>query len=197
MVPTRFKTAVVIPTLKQPNRDPVDPKNYCPISNLPFLNKILERTLAAQLQHHMSQPWALQTAPIWFQSPPQNWGCPHQNKWPSHSCQQLPHQQPHPSRTFWSFWQSRAIPLNHVTEYLVSLTLLSPGYPRSSQPWHAPGISACCPSIHHLYAPSWPAYLSQLIQFPLLCWWYPTQPNISTYPTPESNVPPPLVNCLY
>ena len=54
VVPTTFKTAAVIPTLKKPGLDPDDPNNYRPISNLPFLCKILERAVAAQLQQHMS-----------------------------------------------------------------------------------------------------------------------------------------------
>lgn len=54
VVPTSFKTAVVIPTLKKPGLDPDDPSNHRPISNLPFLSKILERAVAVQLQQHMS-----------------------------------------------------------------------------------------------------------------------------------------------
>ncbi|KAK5851958.1 hypothetical protein PBY51_023469 [Eleginops maclovinus] len=54
VVPSGFKTAAVIPTLKKPGLDPDDPNNYRPISNLPFLSKILERAVASQLQHHMS-----------------------------------------------------------------------------------------------------------------------------------------------
>ena len=53
------KWAAVIPTIKKPGLDPDDPNNYCPISNLPFLSKILERAVAAQLQHHMSHQRAL------------------------------------------------------------------------------------------------------------------------------------------
>ena len=54
VVPSSLKMAAVIPTLKKPGSDPDDPNNYRPISNLPFLSKILERAVAAQLQHHMS-----------------------------------------------------------------------------------------------------------------------------------------------
>ena len=54
VVPAGFKTAAVIPTLKKPGLDPDDPNNYRPISNLPFLSKILERAVASQLQHHMA-----------------------------------------------------------------------------------------------------------------------------------------------
>ncbi|KAG5274109.1 hypothetical protein AALO_G00159280 [Alosa alosa] len=54
VVPSSFKLAAVTPTLKKTGLDPDDPNNYRPISNLPFLSKILERAVAAQLQHHMS-----------------------------------------------------------------------------------------------------------------------------------------------
>ena len=48
LVPSGFKKAAVIPTLKKPGLDPDDPNNYRPISNLPFLvNKILERAVAS------------------------------------------------------------------------------------------------------------------------------------------------------
>ena len=54
MVLSIFKTASVTPILKKPGLDPDDLHNYRLISNLPFLSKILERAVAAQLQQHMS-----------------------------------------------------------------------------------------------------------------------------------------------
>ena len=42
-VPQSFKIAVIKPILKKPNLDPNDLSNYRPISNLPFLSKILEK----------------------------------------------------------------------------------------------------------------------------------------------------------
>ena len=54
VVPSSFKLAAMTPTLKKSGLDPDDPNNYRPISNLPFLSKILESSVAAQLQHHMS-----------------------------------------------------------------------------------------------------------------------------------------------
>ncbi len=36
VVPSSFKTAVVVPTLKKPSLDPDDPGNYHPISNLTY-----------------------------------------------------------------------------------------------------------------------------------------------------------------
>ena len=43
-VPPDFKTAIVKPLLKKPSLDHNVLKNYHPISNLPFLSKILEKT---------------------------------------------------------------------------------------------------------------------------------------------------------
>ena len=48
-VPSFFKQAVVQPLLKKPNLDPSLPKNYRPISKLPFLSKVLEKVVANQL----------------------------------------------------------------------------------------------------------------------------------------------------
>ena len=48
-VPQSFKLAVIKPLLKKPTLDPEVLANYRPISNLPFLSKILEKTVAKQL----------------------------------------------------------------------------------------------------------------------------------------------------
>uniref|UniRef100_A0A8C7RA04 Reverse transcriptase domain-containing protein n=1 Tax=Oncorhynchus mykiss TaxID=8022 RepID=A0A8C7RA04_ONCMY len=48
-VPNSLKVAVIKPLLKKPNLDPENIKNYRPISNLPFLSKILEKAVAQQL----------------------------------------------------------------------------------------------------------------------------------------------------
>uniref|UniRef100_A0A4W5PSW4 Reverse transcriptase domain-containing protein n=1 Tax=Hucho hucho TaxID=62062 RepID=A0A4W5PSW4_9TELE len=47
--PNSLKVAVIKPLLKKPNLDPENIKNYRPISNLPFLSKILEKAVAQQL----------------------------------------------------------------------------------------------------------------------------------------------------
>ena len=52
-VPPALKTAVIKPLLKKPTLDPEVLANYRPISNLPFLSKVLEKTVAAQLQDHL------------------------------------------------------------------------------------------------------------------------------------------------
>lgn len=49
VVPSFFKHAVVEPILKKSGLDPLQPKNYRPISKLPFLSKILEKIVAEQL----------------------------------------------------------------------------------------------------------------------------------------------------
>uniref|UniRef100_A0A3B3B7H9 Reverse transcriptase domain-containing protein n=1 Tax=Oryzias melastigma TaxID=30732 RepID=A0A3B3B7H9_ORYME len=52
-VPQSFKYAVVKPLLKKPSLDPDILANYRPISNLPFISKILERVVVKQLQCHL------------------------------------------------------------------------------------------------------------------------------------------------
>lgn len=48
-VPQSFKVAVIKPLLKKPTLDPEVLANYRPISNLPYLSKILEKAVANQL----------------------------------------------------------------------------------------------------------------------------------------------------
>jgi hypothetical protein len=53
VVPQCFKHALVIPLLKKSNLDPENLKNYRPVSNLPFLSKVLERIVLKQLLTHL------------------------------------------------------------------------------------------------------------------------------------------------
>ncbi len=48
-VPKPFKLAVIKPLIKKPQLDPSELANYRPISNLPFVSKILEEVVSAQL----------------------------------------------------------------------------------------------------------------------------------------------------
>ena len=41
VVPSSLKTAAITPTIKKPGADLNDLNNFCPISNLPFISKIL------------------------------------------------------------------------------------------------------------------------------------------------------------
>ena len=52
-IPPALKTAVIRPLLKKPTLDPEILSNYRPISNLPFLSKVLEKIVAAQLHDHL------------------------------------------------------------------------------------------------------------------------------------------------
>ena len=54
-VPSALKTAIITPLLKKPTLDPEALSNYRPISNLPFLSKVLEKVVAAQLQTHLKE----------------------------------------------------------------------------------------------------------------------------------------------
>ena len=51
--PSVFKSAVVRPLLKKPSLDTENLKNYRPVSNLPFLSKITEKTVLLQLSQHL------------------------------------------------------------------------------------------------------------------------------------------------
>ena len=53
-VPSEFKTTVVKPLLKKVSLDPNQMKNYCPVSNLPFLSKILGKVVLMQLTNHLT-----------------------------------------------------------------------------------------------------------------------------------------------
>ncbi len=48
-VPKPFKLVVIKPLIKKPQLDPSELANYRPISNLPFMSKILEKVVSAQL----------------------------------------------------------------------------------------------------------------------------------------------------
>ena len=53
-VPQEMKSAVITPLLKKTSLEPIL-KNYRPVSNLPFLSKVLERAVAAQLRKHLAE----------------------------------------------------------------------------------------------------------------------------------------------
>ena len=54
-MPASLKTALVKPRLKKGGLDPDDPKSYRPISNLPFVSKVIERIVSSRLTSHMMQ----------------------------------------------------------------------------------------------------------------------------------------------
>jgi len=54
IVPSGFKTAIVKPLLKKSGLDPAVFKNYRPVSNLPYVSKLLERVVADQLIVHLN-----------------------------------------------------------------------------------------------------------------------------------------------
>ena len=51
VVPSAFKSAHVLPLLKKPTLDPNDLQNYRPVSNLPYISKLLERVAFFQIVH--------------------------------------------------------------------------------------------------------------------------------------------------
>ena len=55
IVPSTFKQAVVVPLLKKPSLSPDELNNFRPVSNLPFLSKILEKVVLYQLKDHLNR----------------------------------------------------------------------------------------------------------------------------------------------
>uniref|UniRef100_A0A3B5PRX1 Reverse transcriptase domain-containing protein n=2 Tax=Xiphophorus maculatus TaxID=8083 RepID=A0A3B5PRX1_XIPMA len=53
-VPASFKIAAITPILKKPGADYYNLNNFRPISNLPFISKILEKIVASQLHTYLS-----------------------------------------------------------------------------------------------------------------------------------------------
>uniref|UniRef100_M3XIZ1 Reverse transcriptase domain-containing protein n=1 Tax=Latimeria chalumnae TaxID=7897 RepID=M3XIZ1_LATCH len=54
-LPAALKRASVCPLLKQASLDPGDLGNYRPVSNLPFLGKVIEKVVAGFLREHLDQ----------------------------------------------------------------------------------------------------------------------------------------------
>ncbi len=54
-VPQDLQIAAITPILKKPGLDNTDLNSFRPISNLPFVAKILEKVVAAQLQSHLEK----------------------------------------------------------------------------------------------------------------------------------------------
>ena len=55
VVPAAYKTARVVPHLKKASLDPAVLGNYRPVSNLPFLSKVLERVVNLQLRDYVTR----------------------------------------------------------------------------------------------------------------------------------------------
>ena len=53
LVPDGFKKAVVTPLIKKASLPVEDLKNYCPVSGLSFISKLVERVVAKQLVDHI------------------------------------------------------------------------------------------------------------------------------------------------
>ncbi len=52
--PDQLKCAQVVPLLKKPGLDVTNFANYRPVSNIPFLSKVIERVIASQLNSHLT-----------------------------------------------------------------------------------------------------------------------------------------------
>ena len=51
--PLIYKQSKIIPLLKKPKDDPLNPKFYRPVSLLPIMSKILERAVFIQIEKHI------------------------------------------------------------------------------------------------------------------------------------------------
>ena len=51
--PSSIKQAIVHPLLKKPSLPDDDLNNFCPISNLNFISKILKKVVASRIQSHL------------------------------------------------------------------------------------------------------------------------------------------------
>ncbi len=70
-VPKPFKLAVIKPIIKKPQQDTSELANYRPISNLPFMSKILEKVVSAQLCSFLQKKkLSLWRISVRFQAPP-------------------------------------------------------------------------------------------------------------------------------
>ena len=54
-VPTLLKSAIISPRLKKPSLDTTDMSSYRPVSNLPFLSKVLEKLVSNQISPYLNQ----------------------------------------------------------------------------------------------------------------------------------------------
>ena len=54
-VPKSFKSAHVRPCIKKPSLNPNELNNYRPVSNLPFISKILEKVVNVRLEQHLAR----------------------------------------------------------------------------------------------------------------------------------------------
>ena len=55
VVPKCFKTAVIKPLQKEPNLDPNSMNKYRPVSNLPYIPKLLGHVVTKQLAIHLNE----------------------------------------------------------------------------------------------------------------------------------------------
>ena len=54
-MPHQFKKANVSPIIKNKDLDPENLKNYCPISNIPFVAKVLEKAVFYKVNEHLQK----------------------------------------------------------------------------------------------------------------------------------------------
>ena len=55
LLPNTYKHEIVLPRLKKDNLDASQPKNFRPVSNLPYLSKLLEKVAKTRLQEFLDE----------------------------------------------------------------------------------------------------------------------------------------------
>ena len=52
-MPVALKATLIVPLLKKSSLNSVDFKNFCAVSNLPFISKVIEKVVAVQLVNYI------------------------------------------------------------------------------------------------------------------------------------------------
>ena len=55
LFPQQLKHAIITPIIKNHSADANDLKNYRPVSSLPFISKVLEKSIYSQLNDHIEK----------------------------------------------------------------------------------------------------------------------------------------------
>ena len=77
--PFQFKKASVTPLLKKPFLDVNILKNYRPVSNFPYIFRVMEKVVAARLLQHVQENGTHEADAVSVPCPPQYWDCARQS----------------------------------------------------------------------------------------------------------------------
>ncbi|PIK38247.1 putative RNA-directed DNA polymerase from mobile element jockey-like [Apostichopus japonicus] len=100
-VPSAFKLAHVTPLIKKPSLDPTVLSNYRPVSNLPFVSKILEKVVSSRLTSYFEHSGLQETHQSAYRKKTQHRDCP----------------RAHSERCDGSSWRSESVPDGSVRPF--------------------------------------------------------------------------------